>query len=155
MPTLIVVRHAKADSPLGTPDADRPLSPRGRRDARAAGDELRAGSRRPDRIICSTALRARQTLAWLELDAPTVLEPRVYGGDVEDLLDLLREQVDDPEVLLLIGHNPSLHQLVLALTDAPEDGFPTSGTAVITFDGTWSKLAPGTGRLVSMWTPRG
>jgi phosphohistidine phosphatase len=155
MPTLIVLRHAKADSPLGTPDAYRPLSPRGRRDARAAGDELRAGNRRPDRVICSTALRARQTLAGLDLDSPVDLEARVYGGDVEDILGLLREQADDPGVLLLIGHNPSLHELVLSLTDAPGDGFPTSATAVITFDGAWSELAPGTGRLVSMWTPRG
>jgi phosphohistidine phosphatase len=155
MPTLIVVRHAKADSPLGTPDADRPLSPRGTRDAKAAGDALRAGGRRPDRVICSTALRARQTVAGLDLDSAVTLESRVYGADVDDLLDLLREQVDDPGVLLLVGHNPSLHELVLSLTGAPGDRFPTSATAVITFEGAWSELTPGTGRLVSIWTPRG
>lgn len=155
MPTLIVVRHAKAATPFGTSDVDRPLSPRGTRDAKAAGDELRAAGVLPDRVVCSTALRARQTLAGLGLDPPVALEPRVYGADVEDLLDVLREQVEEPGTLLLVGHNPSLHELVLSMTDAPEDRFPTSATAVITFDGAWSELTPGTGRLVSIWTPRG
>jgi phosphohistidine phosphatase len=155
MPALIVVRHSKADSPLGTPDADRPLSARGRRDAKAAGDELRAGNRHLDRVICSPALRARQTLTGLGLDSPVLLEPRVYAGGVDDILGLLREQDGDPGVLLLVGHNPSLHELVLTLADAPPDRFPTSATAVIAFDGAWSELSPGTGRLVSMWTPRG
>lgn len=174
MPVLIALRHAKADSPLGTPDVDRPLSARGRRDARAAGAELRATGRLPERIICSTALRARQTLAELNLDSPVVLEPRLYEADEEDLLDLLREQADDPAggrpgsagrgntVLLLIGHNPGLLRLVLAVADASAGGFtpaepglPPGAAAVVTFDGAWSGLAHGVGRLVSVWTPRG
>jgi phosphohistidine phosphatase len=155
MPTLIVLRHSKAASPLGTPDIDRPLADRGRRDAKAAGDELRAADLVPDRVVCSTALRTRQTLEGLSLDTPVDFESRVYDNDVDELLDLLREQPGGAATVLLVGHNPSMHQLVLGLTGAPDDGFPTSATAVIEFDGDWSGLWPGAGRLVSLWTPRG
>jgi phosphohistidine phosphatase len=153
MPTLIVLRHSKAASPLGTPDVDRPLAGRGRRDAEQAGDELRAADLSPDQVICSTSVRTRQTLDGLGLDAPVDFESRVYGNDAEDILDLLREQ--SGETLLLIGHNPSLHQLVVGLTGTSEDHFPTSATAVIEFDGEWADLWPGTARLVSLWVPRG
>jgi phosphohistidine phosphatase len=154
MPTLIVLRHSKAATPLGTPDIDRPLTDRGRRDAERAGDELRAGEFVPDRILCSTALRTRQTLEGLAIEAPVDFESRVYDDGAEDVLDLLREQPDDAATVLLVGHNPTVHQLVLGLTGAQDGGFPTSATAVIEFDGGWADLWPGTGRLVSLWTPR-
>jgi phosphohistidine phosphatase len=153
MPRLVVLRHSKAASPLGTPDIDRPLAGRGRRDAEQAGDELRAANVLPDRVICSTALRTRQTLDGLGLDAPVDFEARVYDNDAEEILDLLHEQAG--ETILLVGHNPSMHQLVFGLTGAADDHFPTSATAVIEFDGDWSDLWPGTARLVSLWTPRG
>jgi phosphohistidine phosphatase len=153
MPRLIVLRHSKAASPLGTPDLQRPLAGRGRKDAEQAGEELRAANALPDRVICSTALRTRQTLDGLGLDVPVDFEDRVYENDAEEILDLLREQ--SAETLLLVGHNPSMHQLVFGLTGAVDDHFPTSATAVIEFDGDWADLWPGTGRLVSLWTPRG
>lgn len=155
MPTLIVLRHSKAASPLGTPDVDRPLSGRGRRDAAKAGDELRAADLVPDRVVCSTALRTRQTLDGLAFDVPVDYESRVYDNSAEEILDLLREQPDEAATVLLVGHNPSLHQIVLGLTGAPENGFPTSATAVIEFDGGWPDLWPGAGRLVSLRIPRG
>lgn len=152
MPTLIVLRHAKADSLLGTPDIDRPLTGGGRRDARAVGDELRATERVPDRVICSPALRTRQTLQELRLDAPVDFEERVYDNDPGAILELLRAQPDDVTTLLLVGHNPSMHRLVFDLTGSG-DGFPTSATAVIEFDGDWSDLWPGAGHLVSLRVP--
>jgi phosphohistidine phosphatase len=155
MPTLIVLRHAKAASAPDTPDIDRPLAERGRRDAARAGKELRAANLLPGQVVCSTALRTRQTLERLALDAPVDFESRVYGGDAEEILDILREQGGDPQTLLLVGHNPSMHQLVLGLTGTSDQGFPTSATAVIEFDGGWSDLWPGAGRLRSLWTPRG
>lgn len=155
MPTLIVLRHSKAASPLGTPDFDRPLAGRGRRDAERAGEELRAANLVPDRVVCSTAVRTRQTLDGLGLGVPVEFEPRVYANDAEEILDILREQDGEPSTVLLVGHNPSMHELVYGLTGAPDDGFPTSATAVIEFEGQWADLLPGTGHLVSLWTPKG
>lgn len=156
MPTLIVLRHAKAEAPggtSGTGDADRPLTSRGRRDAGAAGDRLRAASLIPDRVLCSPALRTRQTLTELALAAPVAFDPRIYGNDAEEILDLLREQPEDARTVLLVGHNPALHHLVFDLAGAASDRFPTSATAVIEFAGGWSDLWPGGGRLVSLWEP--
>lgn len=153
MPTLIVLRHSKAASPLGTPDIDRPLAARGRHDAERAGDELRAANLTPDLVICSPALRTRQTLERLGVAAPVAYEPRVYDNDVEEILDLLRGQ--SVETLLLIGHNPSMHQLVFGLTGGAEERFPTSATAVIEFEVDWPDLWPGIASLASLWTPRG
>lgn len=155
MPTLIVVRHSKAASPLGTLDFDRPLTGRGRRDAAKAGDELRAAGLVPDRVVCSPALRTRQTLDGLAVTAPVDFEPVIYDNGADEILDLLRELPDDAGMVLLIGHNPSMHQLVLDLTGAPDQGFPTSATAVIEFDDGWPDLWPGVGRLVSLRIPRG
>jgi phosphohistidine phosphatase len=158
MPTLIVVRHAKAASPPGTPDVERPLTDRGRRDAAKAGDELRAAGLVPDRVVCSPALRTRQTLDGLALnalDTPVDVESVVYDNGADAIIDLLRELPGDAEVVLIVGHNPSMHQLVLDLTGAPDQGFPTSATAVIEVDGGWRDLWPGMGRLRSLWTPRG
>lgn len=152
MPTLIVLRHAKAASPLGVPDVDRPLTERGRKDAQRAGDTLRAANLLPDHVICSTALRTRQTLEGLGLHAPVDFESQVYDYGAEEILDLLREQ--SAEILLLIGHNPAMHQIFAALTGAT-DGFPTCATAVIEFDDDWADLWPGDARLISLWTPHG
>ena len=102
-------------------------------------------------MICSTALRTRQTLDGLGLDAQVDFESRVYGGDAGELLDVLREQ-GGSERLLLIGHNPSTHQLVLDLTGGDVPSFPTSAMAVIEFDGGWDELSDG--RLTQLWTPR-
>src|SRR5580698_5846089 len=91
---LILLRHAKSAWPEDIPDHERPLAPRGRRDAPAAGGWLRKSDHVPDRVLCSTARRARETwqLAEEKLSAhpATVFEERVYGASGAELLDLAR-----------------------------------------------------------------
>src|ERR1700735_1567796 len=89
---LILLRHAKSAWPDDVPDHDRPLASRGRRDAPAAGRWLRKSGYVPDRVLCSTARRTRETwqLVEEELGAhpQTVFEDRVYGASSAELLDL-------------------------------------------------------------------
>ena len=154
MTTLIVLRHAKAADGVGMADADRPLTARGRRDAAAAGEHLRDLGLAPRLVLCSPAVRTRQTLAALRLDGDLAVsyEQRIYQNDVDLLFDLIRAA--DAESLLVIGHNPALHQLVADL-GAPElDRFPTSACAVLTVEGAWADLAPGGAVLSSYWTPK-
>jgi phosphohistidine phosphatase len=154
MTTLIVLRHAKAADGIGMADADRPLTGRGRRDAAAAGEHLRDLGLAPRMVLCSPAVRTRQTLEALRLGADSAVsyERRIYQNDVDLLFDLLRTA--DAESLLVIGHNPALHQLVADL-GAPElDRFPTSACAVLTVEGAWADLAPGGAVLSSYWTPK-
>jgi phosphohistidine phosphatase len=154
MPTLIVLRHAKAEHTLGLADLDRRLTGRGRRDAAAAGDWLRARGPLPTRVLCSTSQRTRETLEGLGLDAQVSYEPGIYDNDADTLLDLIRQTGDDAPTLVLVGHNPSVHQLVFDLSGSAPDTFPTCALAVIELDGGWADAWPGAGRTTALWTPR-
>ncbi|MEU9012387.1 histidine phosphatase family protein [Streptomyces sp. NPDC048479] len=164
---LIVLRHAKSARPPDMADFDRPLTGRGRRDASAAGRWLRDARYTPDLVICSTAVRARET--WelaaehLETQPPVQHEDRVYDADLHTLLAVVRETPASVDTLLLAGHNPGVQELVLslaaeALGDAlkrTREKFPTSAIAVLTWHGDWSELAPGAALLTDMAVPRG
>ncbi|GAV37760.1 2,3-bisphosphoglycerate-dependent phosphoglycerate mutase [Streptomyces acidiscabies] len=165
---LVVLRHAKSAWPDGVPDHDRPLGPRGLRDAPAAGRALAEADCLPDLALCSTAERAHRTwdLASREWATPPPVrhDPRLYGADVPELLDVLRETPPEVETLLLVGHNPGLEDLVLDLAgDGVDDTlervavkFPTSAIAVLAWHATtWRTLARGTALLTSVTVPRG
>ncbi|NDU76284.1 histidine phosphatase family protein [Actinomadura sp. DSM 109109] len=154
MPTLIVLRHAKAETGLGISDIDRRLTGRGRRDATAAGDWLRAHGLVPERVLCSPAARTRETLDRLALDAETDFAPAIYDNDPDGLLALVSEAPDEAGTLLLVGHNPSVHRLVHDLTGEAPDGFPTCTLAVIDLPGAWADARPGIGALRTVHTSR-
>ncbi|HVE28106.1 MAG TPA: histidine phosphatase family protein [Sporichthya sp.] len=163
---LVVLRHAKAERG-NTTDHDRPLTARGRADAIAAGRWLAESKYAPDLVISSSATRAKETwvLAATELDdgIPTSYERDAYHADVPDLLLMLRETPDEVKTLLLVGHNPGLHYLVLALIGSgPEalireahEHLATAGIAVLEFGDKWSDVAEGTGKLVEYAVARG
>lgn len=166
---LVLLRHAKSAWPDGVPDHDRPLAPRGRRDAPAAGRWLRKSGLVPDRVMCSTAQRARETwqLAEEKLDAhpQSVFERRVYGATSAELLDLARHAPAGVRTLLIVGHDPAMQELTLDLagTQPGDEGleavsrvrakFPTAAIAVLAVTGTWPKLAYGQARLADFATP--
>jgi phosphohistidine phosphatase len=163
---LVVLRHAKAERG-NTTDHDRPLTARGRADAIAAGRWIAESKYAPDLVISSTATRAKETwvLAATELDdgIPTSYERGAYHADVPDLMLMLRETADEVKTLLLVGHNPGLHYLVLALIGSgPEalireahEHLATAGIAVLEFGDKWSDVAEGTGKLVEYAVARG
>jgi phosphohistidine phosphatase len=153
MRKLIVLRHAKAVTELGLPDFERSLTGRGRRDAAAAGEWLGRARLRPDLVHCSPARRTRETLDHLGLETEVGFEPALYDNDVGMLLELLGGTGDDVGTLLLIGHNPSLHQLVHDLTGDGGETFPTCAIAVIDIDGDWAGIRPGVGRRTGGWSP--
>ncbi|MGW7424111.1 SixA phosphatase family protein [Streptomyces sp. NPDC054813] len=165
---LVVLRHAKSAWPEGVPDQLRPLAPRGRRDAPAAGRALAESDCLPDLAVCSTALRARQTWELASgqwgTPAPVRHDRRVYAAGVPELLEVVREVPPEVETLLLVGHNPGLEELVLELAgDGLDDTveqvrkkFPTSAIAVLAWHGTaWAALGPGTALLTDVTVARG
>ncbi|MFJ4521506.1 SixA phosphatase family protein [Streptomyces sp. NPDC088810] len=164
---LVVLRHAKSAWPEGVEDHRRPLSPRGLRDAPAAGRALAAGSL-PDLALCSTAVRARRTweLASAEWATPPPVryDRRLYAAGVRELLEVVHEAPAQVRTLLLVGHNPGLEDLVLTLAadglddtlDRVRTKFPTSAFAVLAWHGTgWPDLGPGGALLTSFTVPRG
>lgn len=158
--TLVVLRHAKAVHDPGLDDEDRALTKRGVRDAAAAGGWLREADLIPDLVLCSTALRARQT--WEQVraalgpageQAAVNFESRLYYTGGTGLLDLVREIPEEAGTVLMVGHNPAFHQLVVDLTGQHEPAFPTAALAVIGLPGAWRDAAPGAGVLGRLWTP--
>jgi phosphohistidine phosphatase len=156
-----LLRHAKSswDDP-GLADHDRPLTSRGRRAAARIGRHLREAGVEPELILCSTARRTQDTLALLELHGAASIEAELYGASSDGLFERLRELSDDVHSVLLIGHNPGIHDLAVMLAgEAPRRdelnaGFPTAALATLTFDGGWRQLRPAACELVAFVKPR-
>ncbi|WP_432833674.1 SixA phosphatase family protein [Dactylosporangium sp. CA-092794] len=157
--TLILLRHAKAADPDEyATDIERPLTARGHRDARAAGEWLRGAALAPDAVLCSTAVRTRETLEDLGLaETPAIYEQRIYVGPAADTLDLLQQTDPAVATLLLVGHNPTVTDLsdLLAPSALRDRALATSGIAVHRFDTTWRDLAEAEAPLVDQHTARG
>ena len=159
--TLLVLRHAKAAGEPGVNDLQRPLTGRGRRNADAAGRWLLAPGIIPDRVICSSSQRTRETWARLSAElgaaAPgpgaVTFDRRAYDADAQGLLYLVAEQPDKAGTVLTVGHNPASHELVVELTGRRDIAFPTCALAVIGLTGSWADAAPGGGELAGLWTP--
>jgi len=167
--TLLLLRHAKsAWSDPRLDDHDRPLNARGERSAKAMADHIAREAPRPDLILCSTAMRTRQTLApllkQLGPPAPPIsLENGLYLASEEVLLAHIRAAADEVPTVLLIGHNDGIGQLAADLAGGgPSEAlaalrakFPTGALAVLHVpDGPWSDLKPGTGKLLAFVRPR-
>lgn len=167
--TLLLLRHAKsAWSDPRLDDHDRPLNRRGERAAKAMADHFARLGLRPDLILCSTALRTRQTLApivaALAAPAPPInLSKDLYLASEDVLLAQLQAVGDDAATVLLIGHNDGIWHFATALAgDGPpeelaalRDKYPTGALATLTLrDGPWRSLGFGVARLVSFVRPR-
>ena len=168
---LWVLRHAKAAAD-GPDDHGRPLTGRGARQAadlaRRIADGPGPGGPLPTTVLCSSARRALQTA---ELVAPVlgervelVVERALYQADPDDVVARLGELPDTTPAVMVVGHNPTLHDLVgLLLAPADEagragldEGFAPATLAVVALPpGRWSVSPLGTGTLSALWRPGG
>jgi phosphohistidine phosphatase len=167
MRRLALFRHAKAER-HGSHDHERPLAERGRTAAPAMGRWLADAGFVPDLVLCSTALRTRETWALAEpAFAPDSVEVqfdrRVYAASAARLLALVQAADDAVERLLVVGHNPGLHDLADLLAGggaaasraALAEGFPTAAIVLLDFDlGRWRGVDAGQGRLAAFVTPK-
>jgi len=172
MRRLMLLRHAKteADAPSGR-DQDRRLDKRGRSDAAEIGGWIGRHPPFPDLVLVSHAVRAHQTweIAWdamkeLAREPQVELMPELYGADPSQLLQIVRSASEtDPRRLMLVGHNPGMHELALALAGSGDaagrkalaDNLPTSGLAIFDFAvDDWEDVAFRRGRLVQFVSPK-
>ena len=172
MRRLMLLRHAKTENeaPSGR-DEDRRLDNRGHRDAAEIGSWIGHHPPFPDLVLVSHAIRALQTweIAWeamkeLVSEPEVELVPELYGADVSQLLETIRDASSaDPKRLMLVGHNPGMHELVLALAGGGDragrkaltDNLPTSGLAIFDFDlDDWADVAFRRGRLAAFVSPK-
>jgi phosphohistidine phosphatase len=162
--TLVLMRHAKSAYPSGVADHDRPLAPRGSREAGLGGDWLRDNVPAIDAVLCSTATRARETLARTGIDAPIRYVAQLYGATPGTVIEEINKAEDDVTTLLVVGHEPTTSSLALILADTDSSNmtvadnisekYPTSGIAVLRVDGRWAELEPGGAALVDFHIPR-
>lgn len=169
MRTLYLLRHAKSDR--GEPDLsdiDRPLAPRGRRDAPAMAAYMHDHDYRPDFILCSPATRTRETLALMQptlgADIRVEFDRKLYLASPDVLLRRLRDVDEAVAAVLLVGHNPGLERLAGTLAPRGDrhalarmrEKYPTCGLAVIHLHiDRWEQGDLGAGTLTDFMVPAG
>lgn len=168
MKTVILLRHAKsswADPDLD--DHDRPLNKRGKAAAPLIADWMKRSGYHPDRVLCSSSRRTRQTLKRMREAMPglpqAIIEPRLYHADPEVMFELLSEQPDRASTVLVLGHQPGLSAFARKLSNGhvrPRcvrafQHFPTAAAAVLTLPVThWDELAPHSAAFIDFAVPR-
>ena len=161
MKTLYILRHAEALPDGGAGDFERNLSNNGLATARELGAVMQEKNYAPAMALCSSAKRTRQTLdAVMESLKISKVEHSkdVYHADVQDLIDLIHRLDDKYESVILIGHNPTVHQLVatLAADDSPAvpqlmRGYAPGTLSVLHVPrASWKDLQPGENKLADL-----
>ncbi len=161
MRTLLILRHGEAEAAAAHDqdhDHERRLTEPGRSNARQVGAFLSAIDQSPDSIICSTAARARETVAFAgEAGAwkcPPRFEHEIYESSPGLVLDHIQRETDITRRLLLAGHEPTCSALARALAEPGPLSFPPATMACLAFDiESWADAAPGRGRLLWVVTP--
>jgi len=158
MKTLLVLRHAKSswDNPAMT-DHERTLNKRGRKAAPRMGQLLVNNGLVPQLVLCSSARRARETAELLfqvpGFESRIVHLDELYLAPSKAYYRMLSAHTTDQKIVMVIGHNPGLEDLVDELTGEPAT-MPTAAVARIALD-CWQNLAADAGgRLVNHWLPR-
>jgi phosphohistidine phosphatase len=126
---LYLVRHAAAAA--GDPDALRPLTPEGRRQARELGERLAAAEPRPETVLCSPLLRARETAALLGRALGLQPEPddRLAPGATAD--GVRAAVAGRGDAVAVVGHQPDCSRVAAALAGGPEPAFPPAGVVEV------------------------
>lgn len=157
MKRLLLIRHAEAAStPPGGTDHDRPLTAYGARQGEMIGRLIAEGTLpRPDLVLCSDAVRARQT--WDAAAASAGIEPALlhdralYGGTADTLVDLVRLVPDSAGVVAIVAHAPDVPALAAMVADARPlqlPGWSPATVGLIEFDGGWNTFPDADTRLV-------
>jgi phosphohistidine phosphatase len=164
---LYLLRHAKSSwGDDSIPDHERPLAPRGTKATRALARYIADKHVAPALVLCSTAVRARQTLegvgSALGSDADVWHEDSLYGASARELLRRLRRLPPAVPSVMVVGHNPGLEDLAIELVGGGDDTalaglqrkFPTGALATLLIPDTWKALEKGAASVTAFVVPR-
>ncbi len=161
MRTLTLIRHAKSSwNHPGLSDFDRPLNPRGERDAPNMGVRLADAGLTPDLMVTSPAARAHATsrcLAEALAYAPDeiCIEETIYEAGLRDLVDVVHDLSPTKNTVCLIGHNPGFTELARYLSGEALDHLPTCGVVHIQWkNGSWADISRGSGKIIFFDYPK-
>jgi len=152
MKTLLLLRHAKAENAaLGSSDIDRSLNERGKKEAQTIGAFIKKQNLAVELVLCSPALRARETaklaLSAAEVTAKVRYDQRIYEAAPRQLMEVISEVEAAKKTVLLVGHNPGIEELLRALTGNGEPMSPGSLAKVDCNFEEWSRVSEDKGNL--------
>lgn len=156
MKTLILLRHAKTEpQSLIKSDFNRKLIERGHSDIRKVAAKFMELGIRPDIVLCSTAVRAKETLEGFlmesGLDVKVNLVDELYHASASEILDLVMKYSPGHETILVIGHNFGISNLANWMSFTGAEQMPTSGIHILGFDKT---IEPYSGKLLHSLKPK-
>ena len=155
MKTLLLMRHAKSDYPLGASDHDRPLNRRGRLASALMGAFLDDAALVPALAYVSSAARAQETWARMRLKVKMETAPSLYHAMAEEALAAAQSAPEEAETLLILWHQPGIRDCANRLIGSREvHDYPTAQIVGIGFDCRWSDIAFGLGRLQFIASPK-
>lgn len=161
--TLSILRHAQAGHSFSGEDHSRTLTTDGERQAREVGALLTAQGPQPDAVICSDAMRTRQTWVWVgdalgEVAPTPYLDDRLYLAPARQMLSVINETPETVRSLLVIAHMPGVQDLCMELASVRSEeepvlrmagSYPTAGLAVFDAEIPWAELDGRDARLTA------
>ena len=143
MKRLFLVRHAKAV--IGNPsilDHDRKISADGTLDIKKISHYLKNNNLNPDHIISSTSIRTLETINILNktINGKIYTDPLLYNAHVIDVEKIIKDMPDKYDSLMIVGHNPSMTNLINRISNINIDYVPTSGIGIVDFNCGWKSI---------------
>jgi len=156
MKTLILLRHAKSEDPqMAETDFERHLKNKGKQDILQIAEKSIQSEFVPDLILCSTAVRTRETLeiyASLLITKPDIhFTDALYHASASEILDTINDHTEAADTIMVVGHNMGISNLASLLSAGTCPELPTSGMAIIKFE---AAIEPGQGKLHRFFTPK-
>lgn len=152
-----LVRHGKSAWPVGTPDMERPLSPRGRRDGAIMAEVLGTSDHIPQKFYTSDSERTRQTTELLNdvLKLPTALTHDLYTGSRREVEKLLRKTEKSLSCVAIVSHLPTIESCIRATNDWPEEhAFPTLAAVCYELGSKWEEIEFAHAKFRQFFIPR-
>ena len=139
-------------------DFDRPLASKGQNDAGLLNKFLKTHKIMPDIILSSPAARTKETLEISLKDIDTsekvFFKDELYHASTETVLNLIQLINEEISSLMIIGHNPSMHNVFERLSKQSVSKFPTCGLASIVFQDSWKNIAKLVADEINFITPK-
>ena len=157
MKKIFFLRHAKSSwSDFSLKDFDRPLSTRGIQDAKLMGNYFKAKNIDLDIVISSPSKRTKETLEhFFSNNAPQIdYEKSLYHGHLDDILSVVTISIEEINSIMIVGHNPSMHEVTEYLSSDFLPKYPTCGLACLAYEGKWKDLRSSCCKLEFTKMPR-
>lgn len=158
--TLLTFRHAKSDWDAGAgDDHSRPLNKRGIRSAKTMGKVLARMGQVPDRVVSSSAVRAKTTIELAvksgKWKCPVTVSGDLYESSVSEMMQVIHNLPEDADSVLFAGHEPTWSMLLSTLVGGGKLRVPTASVACVDIRvESWSEVTAGAGELLWLLPPR-